>query len=159
MGKSRFSLLNGVHRSKCNAKFQKEDLKHLRIDDNFKSISTHKCRKRPGVATIISGHECIAWNWALIGSPPNTNMVFKSIYLPISLMNLNVCTANSRVGDRIRARAFAVGFLVCNFSNIGIRKHAVLPEPLIRNTMKQTFRLTRIPQYESQALSKITIAQ
>lgn len=104
--------------------------KYIRIDDNFKSISTHKCKNLPGVATITSGHECIAENCAFIGSPPNTKMVFKFMNLPISLINLNVWTASSLVGDRIKARAFVVACLDCNFSNKGIRKQAVLPEPI-----------------------------
>lgn len=51
------------------------------------------------------------------------------MYFPISLMNLNVCTANSRVGDRISALAFVFIWRDFNFSNNGIKKHAVLPEP------------------------------
>ena len=111
--------------------FQKSRLKmhNSPIDDNFKSISTHKCRNRPGVATMTSGHVCIAWNCELIGSPPSTRIVCKSMYLPISLMNLNVCTANSRVGDKINALAFVLACRAFSFSNIGIKKHAVLPEP------------------------------
>lgn len=104
-------------------------------DDNFKSISTHKCKNRPGVATIMSGHVCIAWNCELIGSPPSTRIVFKSIYFPISLINWNVWTANSRVGDRISALAFVFGWRALSFSNSGIRKHAVLPEPKNRNVL------------------------
>lgn len=39
--------------------------------------------------------------------------------------------ANSLVGDKIKARAFTVGWRFCNFSNIGIKKQAVLPEPVL----------------------------
>lgn len=52
------------------------------------------------------------------------------MYLPISLINLNVWTANSRVGERIRALAFELGWRVCSFSKSGIKKQAVLPEPI-----------------------------
>lgn len=38
--------------------------------------------------------------------------------------------ASSLVGDKIKARPFVVACLDCNFSNKGIRKQAVLPEPL-----------------------------
>lgn len=50
---------------------------------------------------------------------------------PNSWMNLNVWTANSRVGDRIRARAPELGWRARSFSNMGIKKQAVLPEPEI----------------------------
>lgn len=77
----------------------------LPTDVSFMSISTHKCKKRPGVATIISGFVWIAENCELIGSPPRTRIVFKSVNFPNSLINWKVWTANSRVGDRINARA------------------------------------------------------
>lgn len=72
----------------------------------------------------------MAENCELIGSPPSTRIVFKSIYLPNSLINLNVCTANSRVGARMSARAFEFGCRDCSFSNRGIKKQAVFPEPI-----------------------------
>lgn len=57
---------------------------------NFKDISTHKCKNRPGVATIISGALCIILNWASIGSPPNITADFKLVNFPISFKNFNV---------------------------------------------------------------------
>lgn len=114
----------------------------LPMEFSFKSISTHKCRKRPGVATMTSGHVCMAENCESIESPPSTRIVFSSIKRPRSLMNLYVCTANSRVGDRIKARAPFVGSRRCSFSNIGIRKQAVLPEPVL--AMATTSRPSKI---------------
>uniref|UniRef100_A0A1B0A2K4 Uncharacterized protein n=1 Tax=Glossina pallidipes TaxID=7398 RepID=A0A1B0A2K4_GLOPL len=97
---------------------------------NFKSISMHKCKNLPGVATIISGHVCMAENWESIESPPKTNMVFNSKNFPSSLINLYVCTASSRVGDKMRALAPLVGSRRFKRSNIGIRKQALFPEPV-----------------------------
>lgn len=90
----------------------------------------------------MSGFVCIAENCELIGSPPNTSDAFRSRNLPISLMNLNVCTANSRVGDRTMARAPLLGSRRFSFSNSGIKKQAVLPDPVL--AMATTSRPSRI---------------
>ncbi|KAE9538565.1 hypothetical protein AGLY_005664 [Aphis glycines] len=58
-------------------------------NENELNISTHKCKNRPGVATIISGALCIILNWASIGSPPNITADFKLVNFPISFKNFN----------------------------------------------------------------------
>lgn len=41
------------------------------------------------------------------------------------------CKANSRVGDKISALAPAFALRIFNFSNNGIKKHAVFPLPVL----------------------------
>lgn len=48
-----------------------------------------------------------------------------------SFVNLSVCNANSLVGDKTKARAPVLAECVFNFSNIGIKKAAVLPLPVL----------------------------
>lgn len=48
-----------------------------------------------------------------------------------SLVNFRVCNANSRVGDKIRPLAPDLAVCVLSFSNIGIRKAAVFPLPVL----------------------------
>lgn len=60
------------------------------------------------------------------------NIIFFAVKLlkyPTSLVNFSVCTANSRVGERIMARA-PLAECSCNFSNIGTTNAAVLPLPV-----------------------------
>ena len=47
------------------------------------------------------------------------------------LVNLSVCRASSLVGDMIRALAPCLAMCVFSRSNIGIRKAAVLPLPVL----------------------------
>lgn len=58
---------------------------------NFNSISTQMCKKRPGVATIISGLPWSAENWLSMASPPRIIADFKPVNFPNSLVNFSVC--------------------------------------------------------------------
>ena len=53
------------------------------------------------------------------------------MYLPSSLANRRVCSANSLVGDKTKALAPLLADLHFNFSNNGMRKQAVLPDPVL----------------------------
>jgi hypothetical protein len=66
-----------------------------------------------------------------------------------SRVNLSVCKANSRVGERIRARGPEFGSCPFNFSNIGIRNAAVLPLPVRAiATTSLFFNITGIAYYK-----------
>jgi hypothetical protein len=54
----------------------------------------------------------------------------------------HTCRANSLVGDRIRALAPLLDILVLSFSKSGIKKHAVLPLPVL--AMATTSRPSRM---------------
>ena len=53
------------------------------------------------------------------------------VYLPSSLANLSVCNASSLVGERTRALAPLLAALHLSFSKSGMRKQAVLPDPVL----------------------------
>ena len=84
----------------------------------------------PGVATIISGLPANAAHWASIPSPPTTKQTRNVVNLHRPRAKRTVCEANSRVGDRIIARAPAVEVWCFNRLITGIKNAAVLPEPV-----------------------------
>lgn len=59
---------------------------------NLRFISMHICKKRPGVATTISGLEPdIIPNCCSIDSPPRIAAELSPVNFPNSLTNFNVC--------------------------------------------------------------------
>lgn len=59
---------------------------------NFKLISMQMCKKRPGVATTMSGEEPdITLNCCSMDSPPRIAALVNPVNFPSSLTNLNVC--------------------------------------------------------------------
>ena len=72
-------------------------------------------------------------------SPPSITAILKSKYFPNCLANLNVCSANSLVGDMMSALGpFVVALLLLFWLalssrrwNMGNKKAAVLPLPVL----------------------------
>ncbi len=76
--------------------------------------SAHRAICSPGVATSMSGFSANSANCASMASPPTSTAVRRSVPRPSSRTTLCVCSASSRVGARMTARAPARG--VCAFS-------------------------------------------
>mmetsp|Transcript_15908 Transcript_15908/g.45217 ORF Transcript_15908/g.45217 Transcript_15908/m.45217 type:complete len:346 (-) Transcript_15908:159-1196(-) len=110
--------------------------------------SSSKCASRPGVAWRTAGRFARALNWPSMLSPP-TNGVWEkrspstpTQNLAIFVLNLYVCRASSRVGDRTVAEggsSFRLDRVTCCSS--GIKKAAVLPAPV--RAMQATSRPSR----------------
>lgn len=79
---------------------------------------------------MTSGFRLSASNWSSIESPPTSSATRRSVKWLRPRANLTVCMASSRVGDRISARAPTRGECARSFSSTGMRKAAVLPEPV-----------------------------
>mmetsp|Transcript_12808 Transcript_12808/g.36889 ORF Transcript_12808/g.36889 Transcript_12808/m.36889 type:complete len:248 (+) Transcript_12808:942-1685(+) len=95
-----------------------------------KSASSMWCMSLPGVAMTMSGLFAKCSNCASMACPPTSKQHRKSLNLLNCLKNLAVCMANSRVGDKATARNPTATLCRCSRSMIGIRKAAVLPEPV-----------------------------
>jgi hypothetical protein len=63
-------------------------------------------------------------------SPPTSKQARKSVNRPRSAVNRKVCTASSRVGERMTARAPTRGECSRRRWKSGIRNAAVLPDPV-----------------------------
>mmetsp|Transcript_97766 Transcript_97766/g.273645 ORF Transcript_97766/g.273645 Transcript_97766/m.273645 type:complete len:287 (-) Transcript_97766:149-1009(-) len=95
-----------------------------------KSASRMWCINLPGVAMTTSGLLARCSNCASMACPPTNKQHLKSVNLLSSLKNFAVCIANSLVGDKATARIPTATLCFCRRSMTGIRKAAVLPEPV-----------------------------
>ena len=97
------------------------------------SRSRTRSVKRPGVATSTSTPGASFFTWLKRDTPPSTSAV--EICAPFDSLRIvsSICTASSRVGARISARAVFGRRLSPSamiFDRIGSAKAAVLPEPV-----------------------------
>lgn len=76
---------------------------HLTVE-RTRSISTTTCKRRPGVATTMSGFACMSLNCWSIESPPSTTANRRSVCFPSCRQNLSVCSASSLVGESTSPR-------------------------------------------------------
>ena len=94
-------------------------------------ISTQTWTNLPGVANITSGLEWMLVNCFSIASPPRTQAILSPVNLSSSLQKRTLCMANYLVGLNTRALAPLLADLALSFSNMGMRKAAVFPDPVL----------------------------
>ena len=104
-----------------------------RVSERLISPSRTRSVSRPGVATRMSTPGAILRTWLERDTPPSTRAV--ATCSPLARMRIvsSICTASSRVGARISARAVRGVRLVPSWMilvRIGRLKAAVLPEPV-----------------------------
>ena len=105
---------------------------HL-VSASTRSPSRTRSVNRPGVAIRMSTPGATFFTWLKRETPPSTSAVETCAPLASSLIMSSICTASSRVGARIRARAVFGRRLVPSamiLDRIGNAKAAVLPEPV-----------------------------
>ena len=110
------------------------------MDRRSSAISTMRCRKRPGVAMMMSGLVVMEPNCSSRLSPPTRSTVLRSVPLPSSLTTLRVWMASSREGDMISARVPTLTLWPLRRSIMGMTKAAVFPDP-VRAMPTTSFRL------------------
>ena len=104
-----------------------------RVSARLTSPSRTRSVSRPGVAMRTSTPGAIFLTWLKRETPPSTSAVETCTPLASMRMVSSICTASSRVGARISARAVFGRRLVPSamiFVRIGSAKAAVLPEPV-----------------------------
>ena len=103
------------------------------VSDRLTSFSRTRSVSRPGVAISTSTPGAIFLTWLKRETPPSTSAVETCAPLASMRNDSSICTASSRVGTRISARAVFGRRLLPSamiFDRIGSAKAAVLPEPV-----------------------------
>ena len=93
--------------------------------------------KRPGVAISTSTPSSSALSWSPIWTPPISNAMVKSWFLPYFSKFSATCAASSRVGSRIKERGIRARRRPAAMTSIiGKTKLAVLPVPVCAIPMR-----------------------
>lgn len=102
---------------------------------NVSPVSTMCYINLPGVAMITSGFDANDSNYPIIWCPPSIRVWLRSVNLVNCFNTDEVCKANSLVGRIISALVPTI--LECSLSLLikGIRKAAVLPEPVLEHAI------------------------